>query len=1022
MENKTKNCGCNNSINEFQRDRQLRNPDTEMLVVKNGKVQVIDKKDWKKYKSKGYIVAENGRKIVEASLSVIHKAAKKGSYPVTVMAIDKKKRKVVKQELVKTPMAVPAAFMMMQGAYPEASISVEDATGQVLFSESVNEAVKRGKKYGDWTVIQYEPVEYDDYGAPNGGRIKIVNQKTGNDLLIQNDLALRGSKWYISINRRTIKDTNPETVIQKAIKNSVNEGKDFKKVKKDKYGNHLEPQFKKGDKVTYLGNKGVITNVNKEMSGAYSYNVSYDKGSGKTKASNIFNKDGKTIQLESVNESVNESIIATLAVLGTGVISVFTLLQLLAALKFNAHRNDFKDAHLRYNDLLAWWSPKDFIKAWKLVKKDKKVLKIVNRLKDDDEVKEFLKNPKQAGWQKMLAKKLDASEMGVIKSIYKRHFHDDVPKMNSWDSRNESVNEANSEFVTFIEKDNGRKKLLRTSKSQRAANMFMRKHMDSILNKSGIRSIGTMSKDQWEKKEAMYAENIKKSDMKTVTKKEWDRTHKDYKGMIKGQPYMMWFDKKTQSTVYGPVHIKESVNEGISVFDERHFGKKGIIIMIDDNGKKVSAIFKDKKNADKYNRNKPSDIKKLLQLAKKTPYPKAIDEGKGDFGGWVAIYKGKRLEIDKSEANGIYGAKQIAIKKLKVPKSKQSLLAIAPAVEESVNESSLPIVDKKYGIAKVDDGKGNTWYVKKIDSTHMFMANDPKYLKKDRPTGVMAHHIGQHRDEPYYSELRSWLKESVNEAATRRSEDFFDEYKHGKEIRKMLKGTWNTSKVKKYLDTVGGSDIKWARIMDDMANRLGLDHRRYNNRPMNDMVNDILDKMEKLYSIHMSESVNESDVNEMKYSNQTGIKSSLLKNNEFNSLLNSKEMRWIKGNDVKIYKDRFGFTFTDGKREMVFNLKKPYSVVKPMGNTRSEIKKVYQQNESVNEATEPQIITQLRDVMENGYQKLKDPKTGKKVMVDSFSASAMVKVYDGLKNPSVREKYVNSGLFGMQKLAFKFVK
>ena len=71
---------------------------------------------------------------------------------------------------------------------------------------------------------------------------------------------------------------------------------------------------------------------------------------------------------------------------------------------------------------------------------------------------------------------------------------------------------------------------------------------------------------------------------------------------------------------------KESVNERISVTDERHFGKKGIIIMIDDNGKKVSAIFKDKKNANKFNRNKPADIKKLLQLAKKTKYPKAIDE------------------------------------------------------------------------------------------------------------------------------------------------------------------------------------------------------------------------------------------------------------------------------------------------------------------------------------------------------------------------------------------------------------
>ena len=71
---------------------------------------------------------------------------------------------------------------------------------------------------------------------------------------------------------------------------------------------------------------------------------------------------------------------------------------------------------------------------------------------------------------------------------------------------------------------------------------------------------------------------------------------------------------------------EDTVNEKVSVFDERHFGKKGIIIMIDDNGKKISAIFKDKKNADKFNRNNPSDIKKLLQLAKAKKFPRTIDE------------------------------------------------------------------------------------------------------------------------------------------------------------------------------------------------------------------------------------------------------------------------------------------------------------------------------------------------------------------------------------------------------------
>ena len=47
--------------------------------------------------------------------------------------------------------------------------------------------------------------------------------------------------------------------------------------------------------------------------------------------------------------------------------------------------------------------------------------------------------------------------------------------------------------------------------------------------------------------------------------------------------------------------------------------------------------------------------------------------------GWIAIYNGRKLEIKKSEASGIYQAKLIAIDKLRVPKSKQGYLAIEPA-------------------------------------------------------------------------------------------------------------------------------------------------------------------------------------------------------------------------------------------------------------------------------------------------------------------------------------------------------
>ena len=100
---------------------------------------------------------------------------------------------------------------------------------------------------------------------------------------------------------------------------------------------------------------------------------------------------------------------------------------------------------------------------------------------------------------------------------------------------------------------------------------------------------------------------------------------KDYKKVFKNTPdFMDWLYNMYKDMA--PLKAGEKVEEALSVTDERHFGKKGIIIMIDDNGKKVSAIFKNKKNADKYNRNKSSDVQSLLKLAKNTPYPKAIDE------------------------------------------------------------------------------------------------------------------------------------------------------------------------------------------------------------------------------------------------------------------------------------------------------------------------------------------------------------------------------------------------------------
>ena len=85
------------------------------------------------------IIKLGGNPMTEAKLSVIHKAAKKGSYPVSLVVI--KDGKVIKQVLnIKTPQEVPAAFNVVKNyhKHKDAVVHIEDSTGKRLFSESVS--------------------------------------------------------------------------------------------------------------------------------------------------------------------------------------------------------------------------------------------------------------------------------------------------------------------------------------------------------------------------------------------------------------------------------------------------------------------------------------------------------------------------------------------------------------------------------------------------------------------------------------------------------------------------------------------------------------------------------------------------------------------------------------------------------------------------------------------------------------------------------------------------------------------
>ena len=84
--------------------------------------------------------------------------------------------------------------------------------------------------------------------------------------------------------------------------------KDIQKIKEFFSKPLKENTFKKGDKVTYLGYPGEITGINKEMTGAITYNVAYDKGNGRTKVTNLTNKGGEIKLAEAVAEYFKPSI------------------------------------------------------------------------------------------------------------------------------------------------------------------------------------------------------------------------------------------------------------------------------------------------------------------------------------------------------------------------------------------------------------------------------------------------------------------------------------------------------------------------------------------------------------------------------------------------------------------------------------------------------------------------------------------------------------------------------------------
>ena len=74
------------------------------------------------------------------------------------------------------------------------------------------------------------------------------------------------------------------------------------------------------------------------------------------------------------------------------------------------------------------------------------------------------------------------------------------------------------------------------------------------------------------------------------------------------------------------------------------------------------------------------------------------------------------------------------------------------------------------------------------------------------------------------------------------------------------------------------------------------------------------------------------------------------------------------------------------------------------------------------ESDDPEIIQVARRIVKNQqFEKVKDPVSGKRMALDMFSASAIVKVYDALSDKN-KEKMIKQPLPKMVDIVFKLIK
>jgi hypothetical protein len=104
-----------------------------------------------------------------------------------------------------------------------------------------------------------------------------------------------------------------------------------------------------------------------------------------------------------------------------------------------------------------------------------------------------------------IAKKYKKQLLLTTESVSERMGSDKGAVGNAnFNNRLKAMRDDKNSVVAFIDTNKG-KKLLKVFKTQQTAKQFTKKNMDTLLNTKGVESVGTMSKKEWDAKEAKYA-------------------------------------------------------------------------------------------------------------------------------------------------------------------------------------------------------------------------------------------------------------------------------------------------------------------------------------------------------------------------------------------------------------------------------------------------------------------------------------------------------------------------------------